>query len=101
MLKEERRPVRESSSASISSNDFFFDMSTGVSSLGGLSSKVPELQASELQMERSINLEELELTVGNCHRRRLECIIFVNRVEVYKSDLLWMTSSRRVDGDNC
>jgi len=69
-------------------------------SLGGLSSKVPELQASELQMERSINLEELESTVGKCHRRRLEYIIFVNRVEVDKSNLLWMTSSRRVDGSN-
>jgi len=51
-------------------------------------------RASELQMERSINLEELESSVGKCHRRRLECIIFVNRVEVDKSDLLlqdeWM-----------
>jgi len=47
-------------------------------------------------MERSTDLEELESTAGKCHRRRLECIIFVNRVEVDKSDLF---SSRRVDGD--
>jgi len=45
-------------------------------------------------MERSINLEELESTPSKSHRRRLECIVFVNRVEVDKSDLLlqdeWM-----------
>jgi len=53
-------------------------------------------------MERSTNLEELESTAGKCHRHRLrlECIVFVNRVEVDKSDLLWLTTSRRVDGSN-
>jgi len=38
---------------------------------------------------------------GRLRQLRLGCIIFVNRIEVDKSDLLWLTTSRdRLVGSN-
>jgi len=55
-------------------------------------------------MERPINLEELESTAGKCHWRRLECIVFVNRIEMDKRRVkviffFKMSGWRRIVGD--